>query len=110
MLSLPPQTRIFISGTPCDMRKQHSGLAALVRRGTGNDPRAGMLYVFWNQRRDLVKVLFRDAHGYCLLAKRLDRDTFKIRVSGPPSDRPIEISTSDLASLLQNLAISTPNA
>jgi len=31
------------------------------------------MFVFVNKRRDLLKLLWRDVTGWCLLAKRLDK-------------------------------------
>lgn len=106
MIKLPAKTRIFISAEPCDMRKQHFGLASLVVEGTGAEPRTGGLYVFWNRRRDMLKVLFRDMHGYCLLAKRLERGAFRINLSGSASDGPVEIGAGQLTSLMRDLSFS----
>jgi len=106
MIRMPAGTRILIATEPCDMRKQHSGLAAVVRASTGCSPTHGRIYVFWNRRRDMLKILFRDAHGYCLLAKRLDSDTFKIAVGASSGRSSVEINQEDFAVLISSLKIS----
>jgi transposase len=106
MSNIPAGTRIFIATEPCDMRKQHSGLAAVVRASTGGSPAHGRLYIFWNRRRDMLKILFRDAHGYCLLAKRLDRGAFKISMDSGNERSSIEINQGEFAALMSNLTIS----
>jgi len=35
------------------------------------------MFVFVNKRGNQVRVLFRDPHGWCILAKRLDRGRFR---------------------------------
>lgn len=105
MIKMPAGTKIFIATEPCDMRKQHSGLAAVVRVGTGGCPASGSLYIFWNRKRDMLKILFRDEHGYCLLAKRLDRGAFKISLGTGSERSNVEISERDLAVLMTKLAI-----
>ena len=103
MLNLPSDIRIFVATSPCDMRKQHSGLRGLVQQITGEEPGLGCLYVFWNARRDLMKVLFRDKHGACLLAKRLDKGAFKIVTKSASSMDTVEITHKEMVTLLQNL-------
>jgi len=90
------------------MRRQMNGLSIMVREEMKEDPQCGDLFVFRNKRKDMVKVLFFDQQGYCLLAKRLDRGVFRIDVAG--DHVAIEISASDLASLLSNADIVQRNA
>ena len=40
-------------------------------------PFADALFVFCNQRRDKLKVLYWDSTGFCLWYKRLEKDKFK---------------------------------
>lgn len=106
MIKMPTGTRLLVATQPCDMRKQHSGLAALVRTCTGGSPAHGHVYIFWNRRRDMLKILFKDAHGYCLLAKRLDAGSFKIVVKEGDGRSSIEINEKDFAALMTDLTIS----
>lgn len=77
MLSLPAQVRIFAATSPVDFRKAHDGLIAIVRDTFGEDPFDGSLFVFFNKRRDRVKLLLFDHNGFWLFYKRLERGTFK---------------------------------
>lgn len=64
---------IMLCVTPLDMRASFDGLARAVKERLGIDAKAEKaMYVFVNKRGDKVKVLWRDATGWCLLAKRLD--------------------------------------
>jgi transposase len=78
MLSLPPSVRIFVALEATDMRKSFDGLAGEVRRLIEQDPLSGHLFVFFNRRRTMVKVLYWDRNGFCLVAKRLERGTFRL--------------------------------
>ena len=98
MLTLPAPVRIFVAVSPVDMRKQFDGLANLVRDALGEDPEKGHLYVFANRRRHLIKILFFDQQGYCILAKRLESGTFPMPQKG---QKTIEIKTEELAKLLR---------
>lgn len=85
------------------MRKQFDGLAALVQEGLKRDPRSGDMFVFRNKRGDMMKVIFFDKQGYCLVAKRMDRGTFKFS-AGAAKDT-VEINAHDLAQLMRGMPI-----
>jgi transposase len=106
MLRLPASVRVFVGTTPCDMRRQFDGLAALVRSGMGRDPQSGDLYVFRNKRGDMVKALFFDQQGYCLLAKRLSKGTFKVLVDEVfLAQASIEVTAAELGKFLSELTL-----
>ncbi len=66
MLTLPPSVRVFVCTAPTDMRRSFDGLAGMVREILEEDPLSGHLYVFFNRRRDRVKILFWDRSGLVL--------------------------------------------
>jgi len=106
MLKLPANVRIFLATSPCDMRRQFDGLAALVRSSIDRDPTSGDLYVFRNKRGDILKALFVDPHGYCMLAKRLDRGSFRVMLDQAQQlQGAVEVSSTELAQLLTQLKI-----
>jgi len=71
--------RILVYGKPVDMRNGFGGLVALVRRGLGEDPLSGDLFVFLNARGNLVKALHWDRTGFIIISKRLEKGRFKLR-------------------------------
>ncbi len=71
--------RILVYGRPVDMRNGFNGLEALVRRGLGEDPLSGDLFVFINTRGNLVKALLWDRTGFIIIYKRLEKGRFKLR-------------------------------
>lgn len=103
MLKLPTEVRVYIALEPCDMRRQMDGLAALVRSSMERDPENGDLYLFTNRRNDMLKALFVDRHGYCMLVKRLSRARFRIRVAEPGAGH-VEMRAEELALLLSELS------
>jgi transposase len=74
---IPAATPVYVAVAPTDLRCSFDGLAARAMGVLGHDPRAGGLFVFVNKRGNQARVLFRDKHGWCMLAKRLFRGRFK---------------------------------
>ena len=77
MLRLPESVRIFVASSPTDMRKQADGLSALVKGALGEEPRSGHLFVFFNRGRDIIRILFWDSNGFCVVSKRLEQGRFR---------------------------------
>ena len=105
MLHLPANVRIYLATEPCDMRRQFDGLAAIVRSGMNRDPESGDLYIFRNRRGDMVKALFCDRHGLCMLAKRLSKGTFRVDIGELSSASAVQISAEELSQLLAELSL-----
>lgn len=108
MLTLPASVRVFFALDPIDMRGSFDALAGQVRRMT-LDPQDGHLYVFLNRRRTLMKVLFFERTGWCLLAKRLERGTFQIPTP-PEGTTPttLSITPADLGLILEGIDLRAP--
>ncbi len=96
-ISLNPA--IYLFSHPADMRKNFDGLVGLVHTHLRKDPvKDGGAFVFVNKRRDRMKILLWDRHGFWLLYKRLEAGRFQI----PPieTDRPPESLTLGYEQLL----------
>lgn len=103
MLSLPGQLEIFACTAPVDFRKQHDGLVALVRQQLARDPFDGSIFVFFNGRRDRIKVLVWDRNGFWLLYKRLERGTYeKLRSVEAPR---LSLTRAELSMLLDGISL-----
>jgi transposase len=74
---IPAGTKVYFAVAPTDLRKSFDGLSALAMGELQKNPSEGGLFVFLNKRGDQIRVLFRDRHGCCVLAKRLDRGRFR---------------------------------
>jgi transposase len=77
MIGLSFPASIYLSGRACDMRKSIDGLCGEVRNYLGCDPMNGTLFVFYNRRRDKMKLLLWDADGYWVFFKRLEVGKFQ---------------------------------
>lgn len=91
--------RILVYGKPVDMRKGFNGLEGLVATELGEDPTSGDLFVFTNRRGNLAKALFWDRTGYIIIAKRLERGRFRLRVPGVK----VELTPRNLELLLDGI-------
>ena len=67
---IPSGTRVWLAAGATDMRRGFDGLAAIVQERLGADPFGGHVFIFRGRRGDLVKMLWWDGDGLCLLAKR----------------------------------------
>ena len=62
------------------MRKGLDGLSGLVRNGLAKDPLSGEIFIFFNSRRNQVKLLLWEQDGFSLYYKRLERGTYELPV------------------------------
>ena len=85
------------------MRKSYDTLAALVTDVVDEDPQSGHLFLFFNRRRDRLKVLWWDGSGYCLLAKRLEHGQFRVFDQAQGKPGAFELSVSELALILDGI-------
>ena len=60
------------------MRKAYDGLCGEVVSFMKQEPTSGHLFVFVNKRRDRMKILVWDRHGFWLLCKRLEAGRFQL--------------------------------
>ena len=102
MLTLPPSVRVFVHLGPTDMRRSFDGLAGMVREILRADPMSGHLFVFFNRRRDRVKILFWDRTGLALWYKRLEEGVFTLPKASDGNQQPsMEMSWADVSLILE---------
>ena len=103
MLTLPPSVRVFVCLGPTDMRRSFDGLAAITRDVTREDPLSGHLFVFFNRRRDRVKILFWDRTGLCIWYKRLEEGLFELPAPTQDHQTSMEMNSVDLSLILEGI-------
>ena len=102
MFELTENTRVYLFGQPCDMRKGFYKLAALAQEHCKKEVRSdSSLYVFISRRKDRVKLLYWHNDGYCLWYKRLEVGTFRI----DEREGVNEITGVDLSLLLSGMSL-----
>ena len=101
----PAGLTVLLAVEPVDMRRSFDGLALWVQEKLGQEPKmSNAMFVFVNRRRDMMKALWRDATGWCLLAKRLDDRAVALPREIPDGASSIAIDSSALAALLDGVA------
>ena len=103
MLMLPPTVRVYVAVEPVDLRKGFDGLACVVRQVIAEDPLSGQLFVFFNRRADITKILFWSRSGYTIVHKRLEKGRFCLPKLSPTGARRIEMEATHLALLLEGI-------
>ena len=104
MLSVAHNARIFVHVPATDLRMSFDGLGGLVRSAFGADPCDGSWFLFFNRRRDRVKVLYWDRDGLALWYKRLESGTFEaLAAVGGAATR--ELDVTQLTLLLSGVTI-----
>lgn len=104
MIAIAPTTRIFVYTEATDMRKGFCGLSGLVKEHFKMDLFTGHLFVFFNRRRDYVKILGWDNDGLSIWSKRLERGTFE-RITPSADDGDFEIDSAELVMMLRGVQI-----
>ncbi len=102
MFNLPSNLSIFVHSAAVDLRKGFDGLSGIVRREMGADPLDGSLFVFFNRRRDRVKILHFDGSGYWLYYKLLEAGTFEAL---PSDETCVVVDATQLAMLLSGVPL-----
>ena len=76
MIALSPALRVYLACGVTDMRKGMVGLAMLVQQSLAEDPFGGAVFAFRGRRAGLIKLIWHDGVGLCMLTKRLEHGQF----------------------------------
>jgi transposase len=98
MIGTAPGVRVYLACGNTDMRKGMAGLAMQVQQVLLHDPFDGAVFAFRGRRGDLIKLLWHDGIGLCLLSKRLERGHFIWPMTRTGA---ISLTASQLAALLE---------
>ena len=71
MITLASGLRVYLAGGVTDMRKGMVGLAMLVQQSLGADPFDGAVFAFRGRRSGLIKLIWHDGIGLCMLSNYL---------------------------------------
>jgi transposase len=97
MIAAPPGVRVYLACGTTDMRR-YAGLAMQVQQVLSQNPLDGAVFAFRGRSGGLIKLLWHDGIGLCLLTKRLERGHF---IWPMTSTGTISLTTAQLATLLE---------
>jgi transposase len=109
MLMAASSLRVFAHRSPTDMRKSFTGLVGLVETEIGQQVESGDLFLFFNRRRNRVKVLYFVGDGLVIFYRMLEQGTFEaLTAADSNSDAGgVELRLSDLALILEGIELSS---
>jgi transposase len=77
MLTLPTWLRVFAHRLATDMRKSSDGLCGIIEAQLGPTVESGQPFLFFNRRRDRVKILYFTGDGLVIVHRKLEGGTFE---------------------------------
>jgi transposase len=78
MFGLSLSAQIYLYSHPTDMRKSFNGLSGIVTNELKLNPVKDGIFVFVNKRRNRMKILLWDRHGFWLMYKKLEAGLFQL--------------------------------
>lgn len=106
MISLPANVRILAYTGVTDMRKSFNGLSGLVAEHFDVELLSGHLFLFFNRKRDSVKILTWDRDGLLIWYKRLESGTFQLSALGQDCHA-MELDPAQLSMLLSGIDLAS---
>lgn len=100
MIQLATGTKIWIAAGVTDMRRGFDGLSAQVQTVLQEQPFSGHVFIFRGRRGDIIKCLWFDGDGLCLLAKRLEKGRF---IWPKAESGTVSLSRAQLSMLLEGI-------
>lgn len=88
------------------MRKGIDGLSGLVRNGLKRDPLTSDIFIFFNHRRNQVKLLHWERDGFAIYYKRLERGTYELPNVDHASGS-TELRSDELMLILQGISLAS---
>lgn len=102
MINVAHGTHIYLAAGATDMRRGFNGLQGQITSVLEQDPLSGHLFLFFNRRRDRLKILYWDQDGLAIWYKRLESGTFQVPVCEEGQTH-IKIRNDDLVMLLRGI-------
>ncbi|MBW2736446.1 MAG: IS66 family insertion sequence element accessory protein TnpB [Deltaproteobacteria bacterium] len=103
MLTFPSTVRVYLAAEPVDLRKGFDGLSAATRTILKRDPLSGYFFVFYNRRRNRLKVLLWQPSGFLIIYKRLERGCFQVPSATRFGQTHVEMEATELLLMIEGI-------
>lgn len=110
MLLLPRAVKVYVATEPVRLNRSFDGLSNVVREVMGKNPLCGHVFVFFNRRRTMVKLLLWTRGGFTIVHKRLERGTFARLFENGQAKSHVEVDVHELSMLLEGIDIASSRA
>lgn len=81
MLHLASNQRYYLYHGHADMRRGFDSLSGMVASFMNQSAISGDIFIFFNRRRNQVKLLHWEGDGFAIYYKRLEKGTYEIPLS-----------------------------
>lgn len=106
LLNLSSSRSYYLHKGATNMRKGFNGLTAVIRAELGHDPLSGTVFIFFNKRRNQVKLILFEGDGLGIYHKRLEKGTYELPEATGGSPHGV-IDWHDLQFILQGVDLSS---
>ncbi len=106
MLSISPAYRYHLYRKAADMRNGFDGLCGLVRNEFLQNPLSGDVFIFFNKRKNLIKLLTWQGDGFAIFYKRLEKGTYEFPSVNSDSAS-IEITSQQMLLINEGIRLSS---
>jgi transposase len=104
MLHLSPAGRYYLHRGNTDMRKGFDSLGGMVSSQMQLNALNGAVFIFFNKKRNQVKLLLFEGDGFALYHKRLEKGTYEIPACNDHKSS-MNISSQQLQLILQGISL-----
>lgn len=104
MLHLAASTSYYLYRGATDMRKGFDSLSGIVLSEMHLDPLNGAIFIFFNRKRNQVKLLLFEGDGFALYHKRLEKGTYELPAL-PEGSLRTDIGSQQLQFILQGVTL-----
>lgn len=99
-MSIPNVKKVYMYPKPVPMNWGDKKFCQLASEEMGIEPTVGKVFLFYNRKKDQLKIFFRDTDGAQILHKWLPNNTFLL--PAPEQDKPfIAIERKNLAKIFK---------
>jgi len=77
MITVSPQSKIYIAIEPIDFRNGINGLGKICKKKLKQNPMGGAFFAFRNRLKTTIKILIYDGESFWLFTRRLSRGKIK---------------------------------